>query len=205
MTLPACYSWFPIGKVLRIPYEAPQGRRVNALGAYFSHGPLAGRFCFVTYASLPKSRAKKRRKSLAQVAQEHGLTLPQVGPIDSGRLLDFIWGIGGRPPIYPSDWKRGRPLYIVLDNYSVHVGQVIKEAIAQLEGANIFLFYLPSYCPELSEIEPIWNAVKHHEMPVRSHAQVKDLKDAVDQALSNKAAALMKAASETTDILCEAA
>ena len=32
--------------MLRIAYEAPQGRRVNAIGAYFTHGPIAGRFCF---------------------------------------------------------------------------------------------------------------------------------------------------------------
>lgn len=63
MTLPTCYSWFPIGKVLRIPYEAPQGRRVNAIGAYFSHGAMACRFLFETYAALPKSRDKKQRKS----------------------------------------------------------------------------------------------------------------------------------------------
>ena len=74
MTLPTCYSWFPIGKVLRIPYEAPQGRRVNAIGAYFSHGRLAGKFVFETYASLPKSRAKKQRKTPEQIAAAHGLT-----------------------------------------------------------------------------------------------------------------------------------
>lgn len=72
-------------------------------------------------------------------------------------------------------WKRERPLYIVPDNYSVHVGQAVRDALPTLEAADVHLFYLPSYSPELSELEPIWNAVKHHEMSVRSYSQVKEL------------------------------
>lgn len=205
MTLPTCYSWFPIGEVLRIPYEAPQGRRVNALGAYFSHGPRAGHFLFETYAALPKSRAKKPRKPPEQVAADHGLTLEEVGPIDSVRFLAFVWRVAGRPAVYTTDWKRERPLWIVLDNYSVHTGQAVAEAIPLLEAANVFFFYLPSYSPELSEIEPIWHAVKHHEIPVRSHSQVKDLKAAVDTALTKKAKDLLAAQQETTNQLRAAA
>jgi transposase len=205
MTLPTCYSWFPIGMVLRIPYEAPQGRRVNAIGAYFSHGPMAGKFEFETYASLPKSRAKKQRKTPEQIAAAHGLTPEEVGPIDSTRFLRFIWRTAGRPDVYPEGWKRERPLWIVLDNYSVHTCQLVAEAIPELEAANVFFFYLPSYSPELSDIEPIWHAVKHHDLPVRSHSQVKDLKTAADDALNTKAAKLQAAHEETTKRLSMAA
>lgn len=205
MTLPACYSWFPIGQVLRIPYEAPQGRRVNAMGAYFSHGPLAGRFLYETYARLPKSRAKKKRKTPEEIAAAHGLLPEEVGPIDSVGFLAFVWRVAGRPTLYPEGWKRQRPLHVVLDNYSVHESQSVQEALPELEAANVFFFYLPSYSPELSEIEPIWNAVKYHEMPVRSHSQVKDLKAAVDEALDKKAKRLLNAQQETTNQLRVAA
>lgn len=205
MTLPTCFSWFPIGKVLRIPYEAPQGRRVNAIGAYFGYGPMAGQFVFETYASLPKSRAKKQRKTKEEIAAGHGLTPQEVGPIDSARFLAFIWRVARRPEIAPDDWKRERALYLVLDNYSVHTCQAVAEAIPSLEAANVYFFYLPSYSPELSEIEPIWRAVKHHEIPVRSHSQVKALKTAVDQALTNKAEALSEAHAKTTNELRRAA
>ena len=198
MTLPPCYSWTPIGRVLRIPYEAPQGRRINAIGGYFSHGPMTGRLLFSTYAGLPKNRAKKRRKSAEEIAAAHGLLPSEIGPIDSERFLAFVWRMAGRPEIYVEGWKRERPLYIVLDNYSVHTGQVVAEEIPVLEAANVFFFYLPSYCPELSEIEPIWNAVKHHEMPVRSYSQVKDLKSAVDEALTTRVITL-QAAQQNTD------
>jgi putative transposase len=202
MTLPPCYSWYPLGEVLRIPYEAPQGRRVNAIGAYISHGPGAGQFVFETYASLPKNRSKKQRKTPEAVAAAHGLTLAEVGPIDSERLLGFIWRVAGRPETATEDWKRAIPLVMVLDNYSVHKSEPVREAIPVLEAANVFFFYLPSYSPELSNIEPIWNAVKHHEMTVRSHSKVKDLKAAVDAALAQKAEALLAARQETTKELC---
>jgi phosphate-selective porin len=35
MTLPITYSWSPLAERLKIAYEAPQGRRVNAIGGYF--------------------------------------------------------------------------------------------------------------------------------------------------------------------------
>jgi hypothetical protein len=62
-----------------------------------------------------------------------------------------------------------------------------------------------SYSPELSDIEPIWHAVKHHGLPVRSHSKVKCLKTAVDDALTTKAATLQTAHEETTKQLRMAA
>jgi hypothetical protein len=214
MTLPPCYSWSPIGKPVSVAYEAPQGRRVNVIGAYFSHGTQAGRFVYEAYASLPKSQAKKRRKSPQQIAADHGLwsaaEAEAVGPIDSGRLVRFLWRLAGRPPVHLSNWRRERPLVVVLDNYSVHSSKAVKEALPELEAANVFLFYLSSYSPELSAIEPIWNSVKHHQMQVRSYTVVGDLLRAVEAALARKARGLWaqeQPAQEpiTTKQLCTAA
>ena len=201
MTLPTSYSWFAVGKRLRVSYEAPQGRRVNAIGAYFTHGPRAGRFQFQSWASLPKSRAKKQRKTPEEVAAAHGLPADEVGPIDAPRFLRFVWQIAGRPGDAPADWKRERPLYIVLDNYSVHKSQTVEEALPTLEAADVFLWYLPSYCPELSEMEPVWNDVKRHQLSTRSHQQVAALKGAVDAALARKADQLWQAQTKTTKLL----
>ena len=94
---------------------------------------------------------------------------------------------------------------IVLDNYSVHNSQAVEEALPQLAAANVFLFYLPAYSPQLSEIEPIWNSVKHHAMPVRSYTVAGDLKRAVEEALARKAQALLTETQKTTSQLCPAA
>jgi putative transposase len=204
MTLPTNYSWYPQGERLRIPYEAPQGRRVNAIGAYISHGVQAGQFTFTTYAALPASRAKQPRPLSAQAAA-HGLRAEEVGPIDSERFLQFVWSFAGRPIIHPEDWCRERPLVIWLDNYSVHKSERVQAEEPALARAGITLQYLPSYSPELSKIEPIWRDVKHHDMRQRSQTEVRALKDATEGALASKAAELLAARAKTTGLLRRAA
>jgi hypothetical protein len=131
MTLPPCRSWFPEGERLEVPYEAPQGRRVNAIGAHFTHGPAAGRFEHQSWASLPKSRAKTQRKTQRktpeQLAAAHGLKPEEVGAITSERLLAFVWRIAGWPE-GAEDWVRARELKVVLDNYSVHKSEVVERS-----------------------------------------------------------------------------
>jgi len=192
-TLPVCYSWTLTGVRLCVPYEAPQGRRVNGIGAYCTHGVEAGRFVYELCASLPKSTAKQPRKTPAERAAAHDLAAAQVGTIDGERLVRFIWRVAGRPAIYPEGWRRERPLVIVLDNYSVHKCERVQEERAAFEAAGITLFYLPSYSPELSGIEPIWQDVKHHDMTQRSHAVLGALFRAADEALARKATELMTA------------
>jgi putative transposase len=200
MTLPPCRSWFPEGERLKVAYEAPQGRRVNAIGAHFTHGPEAGRFEAQRWAGLPTSRAKQQRQTAEQVAAAHGLREEQVGPIDSARVVAFIWRAAGRGSAAPAGWKRARPLMVVLDNYSVHKSQVVAEAVVQLEAADVHLVYLPAYSPELSRIEPDWNDIKQHQLPGRSFDQVAELKGAVDDALVRKAHQLQQAHAKTTGL-----
>src|SRR5579862_9105820 len=180
MTLPTTYSWYPQGQRLRVPYQAPQGRRVNVVGAYFTHGPQAGRLEYRSWAVLPKSRARVPRTSPEERAAAQGLTVEAVGPIDAERLVAFLWHLAGRPADAAPTWRRARPLVIALDNYSVHTSQTVRAAQPALAAANVELVYLARYCPEQSAIEPVWNDVKAHQLPIRSYAQVADLKHAVD-------------------------
>ncbi|CAA9217569.1 MAG: hypothetical protein AVDCRST_MAG93-296 [uncultured Chloroflexia bacterium] len=200
MTLPTSYSWFPVGQRQCVPYEASQGRRVNAIGAHFTHGPAAGDLHFRTWACLPKSHAKKQRKTPEQVAAGHGLTAAEVGAIDAQRLVDFIWRMAGREEVVGGEWKRERPLMVVLDNYSVHRSQVVREEEPALAAADIHLVYLPSYSPELSAIEPVWHDVKQHHLPIRSFERVGELKAAVDEALACKARKLRQVHAISTNI-----
>ena len=173
---------------------------MNAIGAHFTHGPLAGHFEFQSWAMLPKSRAKKARKTPEQRAAAHGLGVEEIGPITSERLLEFIWKAAGRGRDGGEGWKRERDLVVVLDNYSVHTSKVVEEAKGALEAAGVHLMYLPSYSPELSRIEPDWNDIKQHHLPVRSFDQVGDLKEAVDSALARKAHQLQQARTKTTSL-----
>jgi hypothetical protein len=200
MTLPPCRSWFPQGERLEVAYEAAQGRRVNAIGAHFTHGPDAGRFEYQSWACLPKSRAKKQRKSAEEVAAAHGLGVEEVGPITSERLLGFIWRVAGREGDASEGWERDRALMVVLDNYSVHKSEVVEAAKEELKAAGVHLEYLPSYSPELSRIEPDWNDIKQHHLPIRSFEKVVELKRAVDDALARKAHQLQQAYAKTINL-----
>jgi hypothetical protein len=196
MTLPPAYSWYPVGEDYDVPYEAPQGRRVNGIGAYFSDGPEAGKLLFELRAKIPEERCKHARRSLEGRALEHGLLPEEIGTIDASLSVGFFWAMAGRPADAGTDWKRERPLHIVLDNYSVHTSNLVKAALPQLEAADVHLFYLPSYSPELSKIEPIWNDLKHHRITTRSFSQLGDLMKETDQALQ-KIAEDLRALHET--------
>lgn len=196
-TLPTTASWAPVGTRIVVAYEAPQGRRVHGIGAYFTDGPAAGRLVTQTWAQVPISRAKTPRKTLAEVATGHGLTEDEIGGLDAERFIGFIWTVAGRPAGAPADWVRERPLEIVLDNYSVHTSGPVRARRAAWQAAGISLRYLPAYSPELSAIEPVWNTIKQHELSIRSFPVLGDLKRAVDTALAQKALALQQATQST--------
>jgi putative transposase len=73
------------------------------------------------------------------------------------------------------------PRVVVLDNGSLHVSRVVKAARPGLAQLGIYLYYLPSYSPELNRIETVFKQLKHHEMPVRSFATRAELRQAVEQ------------------------
>lgn len=157
------------------------------MGAHGTHGPLAGRFAYQSWAWLPKSQAKKRRTTAEAVAAAHGLCAEEVGPIDAERLLDGIWHAAGRGSAVREGWVRARALMVVLDKYAVPKRQLVEAAAGALKAADVHLWYLPSYRPELSRIEPDGNAITQQQVPVRRFEQGGELKRAVDDALARKA------------------
>jgi transposase len=200
MTLATSSSWFLKGKRLHVPYQAPQGRRVNAIGAHFTHGEEAGRLAHQSWAVLPKSRAKQPRVSMEARAAAEGLGGDEVGPIDAERVVAFVWRVAGRPEDAPAGWRRERELYVAWDNYAVHKSATVRAAQEQWAAAGVHVVFLAAYCPEQSGIEPVWNDVKQHQMPIRSFERVADLKQAVDHALTCKAVQLRRKAEQSLNL-----
>ena len=149
---------------------------------------------------LPKSQAKTHRQSAQERAATHGLKAAEVGPIDAERVVSFLWQLAGRPAGADGSWKRERPLMIALDNYSVHTSQKVEEACAELAAVGVHLVYLARYCPEQSGIEPVWNDIKQHHLPIRSFERVAELKQAVDTALAQKAHQLKQVYRQNTNL-----
>jgi hypothetical protein len=220
MTLPITYSWSPLAERLKIAYEAPQGRRVNAIGGYFCAGPSVGEFVFETRASVPKKKSPKReaphnKKQPKQTKRERveerapwpwALAPEEIGPINAEVFIGFVWDkIAARPRCAGVSWRRDVPVVIVLDNYSVHRSDRVKAEMPLWEAAGVHLFFLPSYSPKLSEIEPLWQAIKHKEMQDRSFNELFCLKRAVEEALENKASRLAATHIKTDNSLRKAA
>ena len=168
-TLPVGYTWAREGVRAIVPYEAPEGRRVNAIGAL---APFGGGF-----SDTPRLTYATRTTSF------------------KGRdVLEFIWTEVGRMStpvgVVPEGFTREKRCVVVLDNYAPHHGPHIREQASALEAVGIELFYLPPYSPELNLIEPLWRHIKHEQMPVRSHKTADELKGAVEAALHQVAGAL---------------
>jgi transposase len=89
----------------------------------------------------------------------------------AGQFVDFLHKIP-RPA--------AQPLVVVLDNGSLHVNWVVKAARAELRKQRIYLYFLPSYSPELNQIEPVFGGIKAHELPERAYASYDALEDAID-------------------------
>jgi putative transposase len=164
-TLPVGYTWARQGVRAIVPYEAPEGRRVNAIGALAPFGEEPR----LTYATRTTS-------------------------FKGGDVLEFIWREVGRMStpvgVVPEGFTRDKRCVVVLDNYAPHHGPQMREQTNALEAAGIELFYLPPYSPELNLIEPLWRHIKHEQMPVRSHKSADELKGAVEAALHQAAVAL---------------
>jgi len=173
-TLPLGYTWAREGTRPLVLYEAPQGRRVNVVGALAPFGPN------------PQLLYRSR-----------------TGKIDSRVLLDFLWQdvAGLTTPVgqVPVDYQGGRLRVIVMDNYSVHRSQEVKAQIAALQAIGMVFFYLPPYCPDLNRIEGVWRHTKYEDMPIRSYPTAEALKQAVDEALSKRACSIAEAASGDSD------
>jgi len=170
-TLPTSYTWAPVGVRPLLRYEAPQGRRVNVLGALAPCGP-APRFVFET-------------------------RLASEGTWDSPAFLDFVCrhlvGLpAGRAALetLPAAFRRAKPCTVVLDNYGVHHSRAVQAAVPALEALGLSFYYLPAYSPKLNRIEPEWRVLKYDRVQDRSFTTGRALKAAVDQALVERASEL---------------
>ena len=170
-TLPTGYSWGRLGRRLVVPHEAPQGRRVNAVGALAPYGPAGPRLVFET-----------RRKS--------------EGRYDAAAHLAFVRRVADLPAEPLTGHRRHRPCVVVLDNYAVHHAAAVTAAAPALAAAAVTTFFLPAYSPELNPIEAVWRQVKCQDIPERSHPTDTALQAAVENALATRAQRLAETTNE---------
>ena len=119
----------------------------------------------------PQGRRANARATYEPFAPVPG---PDARPFDRTLTSDDLIA-------YPKDVPRADvPRVVVLDNAGIHTSKVMKAARTGLAKLGIFLSYWPAYSPELNRIEPVFEQVKHHEMPTRSFTTKADLRKAVE-------------------------
>lgn len=174
-TLPTGYTWARRGVRPLVWDEAPQGRRLNVLGALAAGGRAPG----LVWTAPP-------------------------GKLDSGVFVEFAWRqvaqLPAAPERLPADYRRATPCVIVLDNYSVHCSKQVRALLPALERAGVYCYYLPAYSPELNRIEEVWRHLKYEELPQRSYRTLADLQAAVTEALTKHATHLPTPLRSTTNL-----
>jgi transposase len=73
---------------------------------------------------------------------------------------------------------------VVIDNAPVHTSKKFESRIPIWEDKGLFLYFLPSYCPELNLIEILWRMIKYHWLPIKAYDSFKSLLKHVHQILS---------------------
>src|SRR5262245_8396129 len=82
------------------------------------------------------------------------------------------------------------PRVVVLDNAAIPTSKQVKAERRVLSRAGIYLYFLPPYSPELNALEPVFKQVKHHDIPIRSHASQAELRTSVEGGFATRAQSL---------------
>lgn len=90
------------------------------------------------------------------------------GGFNHEKLIEFL------EALVADGQREGKKIFLILDNLSVHLCKPVKESVAE-HKAQIGVFYLPSYSPELNHDERLNADLKHAigtKVPVRTKARL---------------------------------
>jgi transposase len=68
---------------------------------------------------------------------------------------------------------------LVLDNASIHVSKLFKDASLRWEEKGLLVWYLPTYSPHLNRIERLWLRMKYNWLKAADYTSMKTLKEAL--------------------------
>lgn len=77
-----------------------------------------------------------------------------------------------------------KPTVLVLDNATIHRAKSLQQKIEQWQEQNLFIFFLPPYCPHLNKIETLWRKVKYEWLQPKDYRSLPLLKAALKEIFS---------------------
>ena len=78
-----------------------------------------------------------------------------------------------------------KPTVLVLDNAPIHQEKAFLARLAQWQEKNLFIFFLPAYCPHLNKIEILWRRMKYEWLRPHDYFSFESLTTAIKEILSN--------------------
>ena len=83
----------------------------------------------------------------------------------------------------PKKHTGGVPL-VIIDNAPRHTSEVFLAKIEHWKKKNLFIQFIPAYCPELNYIEILWKHIKYHWMKIDAYKDINTLSVHLDDILN---------------------
>ena len=97
-----------------------------------------------------------------------------VGRVNSERVVDVFENFCQ---------TLSRMTIVVLDNASMHTSYYFESFLDSWCERGLYLYYLPTYSPELNWIEMLWNHIKYQWLPISAYENFATLHDHVENIL----------------------
>ena len=67
------------------------------------------------------------------------------------------------------------PALVVVDNAPIHTSDDFEEELERWQKEDLYVKFLPPYCPELNLIELLWRKIKYEWLPLDAYLNFKTL------------------------------
>ena len=104
---------------------------------------------------LTPGKNEKRYLAGAMNAKTGELIWVEGEKKNSPLFLRLLWKLH-------EQYSQARRIHVILDNYSIHHTQQVKESLQTPAGQRIELHFLPPYCPDHNKIERLWQDLHAH-------------------------------------------
>ena len=81
--------------------------------------------------------------------------------------------------------KIKKPTVIIMDNAPIHRAKKMMAKRKEWEKENLFIFFLPKYCPHLNRIETLWRKVKYEWLKPKDYKSWRTFTKAVKNILAS--------------------
>ena len=77
-----------------------------------------------------------------------------------------------------------RPALLVIDNAPPHTSAEFEERLEEWAARDLYVMYLPPYCPELNLIEHLWRKIKYQWLPLDAYQSFKRMTETLFEVLA---------------------